>query len=74
MTYRTTNYRTLVATLRRENAAMREALKTSIPMLVRLGDFIGNGPENPRRPDSLGERCDLIGDIKDLLNATDGQE
>jgi hypothetical protein len=38
-------------------------------MLCRLGDFIGNGELDSTRPDSLGARCDLIGDIRDLLVA-----
>jgi hypothetical protein len=38
-------------------------------MLDRLGDFIGNGQIDPTRPGSLGVRCDLIGDIKDLLDS-----
>lgn len=42
-------------------------LKRTLPLLVRLGDFIGNGEVDPDRPDSLGERCDLIGDIRQLL-------
>lgn len=36
-------------------------------MLVRLGDFLGNGPIDDARPGSIGSRCDLIGDIKDYL-------
>lgn len=38
-----------------------------IPMLVQLGDYIGNGPIDPSRPGSLGTRCDLIGDLQALL-------
>lgn len=38
-----------------------------MPMLVRLGDFIGNGPVDPNRPGSLGARCDLIGDIYNVV-------
>lgn len=41
----------------------------ALPLLCRLGDFIGNGPINPNRPDSLGERCDVIGDLRDALAA-----
>lgn len=43
--------------------AMR-LLERTLPMLERLGDFIGNGPEDPDRPGSHGQRCDLILDIK----------
>ena len=37
-------------------------------MLEQLGDFIGNGELDPKNPDSLGERCDLILNIKKALN------
>jgi hypothetical protein len=52
------------------DAAAEEAhalLRRALPMLVRLGDFIGNGPIDPTRRDSLGERCDLIRDIRRSL-------
>ena len=45
-----------------------EMLARAIPLLIRLGDFIGNG-ELSQRPNSLGERCDLIGDIRRALAA-----
>lgn len=41
----------------------RQLLQRALPMLVRLGDHIGNGSIDPSRPGSLGTRCDLIGDI-----------
>ena len=40
-------------------------LRRTLPMLIRLGDFIGNGTVTG--PESLGERCDLIGEIRDVL-------
>jgi hypothetical protein len=46
---------------------LRDALARTIPLLVRLGDFIGNGALNTDRPSSLGERCDVIGDARALL-------
>ena len=46
----------------------RDLLRRTLPLLVRLGDFIGNGPIDPARPASLGVRCDLIGDIKQALS------
>lgn len=51
------------------NSRDRELLTRVLPLLVQLGNFIGNGPIDPERPDSLGVRCDLIGDIKDRLEA-----
>lgn len=44
-----------------------DLLRRALPLLVKLGDFIGNGPIDPNRPASLGERCDLVGDIHDAL-------
>jgi len=44
-------------------------LRAALPMLVRLGDFVGNGPKTG--PESLGERCALILDIKSALEQTD---
>lgn len=35
-----------------------EALEAAIPLLIRLGDFIGNGEITG--PGSLGIRCDVI--------------
>jgi hypothetical protein len=46
-------------------------LRRALPLLERLGDFIGNGEIDPQRPGSLGERCDLIGDIKSHLRTDD---
>jgi len=60
---------------RTPSLALEEAdalLVRVLPMLSRLGDFIGNGPLDSTRPDSLGTRCDLIGDIKDFLNIETG--
>lgn len=45
----------------------RDLLTRTLPLLVQLGDFIGNGEIDPTRPDSVGIRCDLIGDIKRVL-------
>lgn len=42
-------------------------LMRALPFLERLGDFIGNGPANPDRPNSLGARCDLMLDIRQTL-------
>lgn len=44
-----------------------ELLRRALPLLVQLGDFIGNGPINADRPDSLGTRCDLIADMRAAL-------
>lgn len=46
---------------------LEKFLERALPMLVRLGDFIGNGEIDQKREGSLGERCDLIGDIKEHL-------
>jgi hypothetical protein len=45
----------------------QDLLMRALPMLRRLGDFIGNGEVDPDRPGSLGARCDLIIDIRDAL-------
>ena len=51
---------------------MVEALEGSLPLLVRLGDFIGNGStEHPHS--SLGERCDTILKIKEVLKRAKGE-
>lgn len=47
-------------------------LERTIPMLIRLGDFIGNGDVDTTRPDSLGVRCDLIGDIRAAIAQANG--
>jgi hypothetical protein len=47
-------------------------MQRALPFLVKLGDFIGNGPIDHNRPDgraSLGSRCDLIGDIREFLDS-----
>ena len=44
-------------------------LARALPLLVQLGDAIGNGPIDPTRADSLGIRCDLIGDIHAAIGA-----
>jgi hypothetical protein len=46
---------------------MLEIIERALPLLVRLGDFIGNGDVDPTRPDSLGVRCDVIGDARAIL-------
>jgi hypothetical protein len=51
-------------------AAASALLARALPLLVQLGDYIGNGPVDPARPDSLGTRCDLIGDIQQSLSTT----
>jgi hypothetical protein len=47
--------------------APRQLLQRTLPMLVRLGNYIGNGSVDAARPGSLGTRCDLIGDIHTYL-------
>lgn len=49
-------------------SAPADLLRRVLPMLVQLGDYIGNGPIDPARADSLGARCDLIGDIGAYLH------
>lgn len=49
------------------------ALQRALPLLVRLGDFIGNGDVDPTRPDSLGVRCDVIEDARALLARIEGK-
>lgn len=44
-----------------------QAVIEAIPLLVRLGNFIGNGDVDPSRPGSLGLRCDTIYDARTLL-------
>lgn len=61
------------ARLRRVNAALLEALERTLPMLTRLGDFIGNGAIDATRPDSLGMRCDLILDIRAAIAQAKGE-
>jgi hypothetical protein len=56
-----------VLTLELESNRQRKLLRRCFTMLVLLGDFIGNGELDPVRVDSLGIRCDLIGDIKTSL-------
>lgn len=52
---------------------MLEALKLTIPMLVKLGDFMGNGStEYPHS--SLGERCDIILAVKGAIAKAEGGE
>ncbi len=43
------------------------ALERCLPLLVQLGDFIGNGPINPNDPNSIGERCDAIDAARSAL-------
>jgi hypothetical protein len=50
-------------------AALRDAAIRALPLLVRLGDFIGNGPVDPKNPASLGERCDVILALRRALEA-----
>ncbi len=45
----------------------RALLRRALPMLIKFGDFIGNGAVDPNRPGSQGGRCDLILDIKNAL-------
>lgn len=51
--------------------AMLDALRQAVPLLVTLGDFIGNGEPDPARPRSLGLRCDLISDARTILRAVE---
>lgn len=46
------------------NDSPDELLARALPMLERLGDFIGNGELDPARENSHGVRCDLILDVK----------
>lgn len=48
---------------------MLHALEDAIPLLVQLGDFIGNGMLNKNRKESLGVRCDAIDDIREAIAA-----
>jgi len=50
--------------------SLQTLLDRALPMLCKLGDFIGNGEIDKSREDSLGARCDLIGDIKNALKPT----
>jgi hypothetical protein len=50
-----------------EGDAPRQLLQRTLPLLVRLGNYIGNGTIDAARAGSLGERCDLIGDIHEYL-------
>jgi|SRR5688572_20975950 len=56
------------------NQALMLAAQRAIPLLVRLGDFIGNGPVDPSKPESLGERCDVLLALKDALAKLDAYE
>jgi hypothetical protein len=44
-------------------------LRRALPLLVALGDYVGNGPVIGLRGNSLGLRCDLIADIRAALLA-----
>jgi hypothetical protein len=65
----------MMTTPKRGSAALRARtidrllLARALPMLIQLGDFIGNGEIDATRPGSLGRRCDLIGDIREYLKA-----
>ena len=52
---------------------MVRIVERMLPLLVKLGDFIGNGEIDPQRADSLGERCDVISDARDLLARIEGK-
>ncbi len=45
-------------------------LERAIPLLQLLGDYIGNGPLDASRADSMGVRCDLLGDINKMVETT----
>lgn len=49
--------------------ALRSAGRRALPLLQKLGDFIGNGPTDPSNPTSLGERCDTILALRRALDA-----
>lgn len=55
----------------KDAAALRmiHVLEAALPLLIKLGDFIGNGDLNLDRKDSLGVRCDVIGDIRLAIEA-----
>lgn len=53
----------------RAMATLRDAAARALLLLCRLGDSIGNGPVDPYNPDSLGERCDVIGALRGALAA-----
>ncbi len=46
-----------------------KTLEDTLPFLIRLGDFIGNGDVDKNDTNSLGNRCDLILKIKKLLES-----
>ena len=48
----------------------RALLERALPLLVRLGDYIGNGPVDEKLAGSLGQRCDLILDIWNVLDSS----
>jgi hypothetical protein len=54
--------------LANEDVSASDLLRRALPLLVLLGNYLGNGPIAKDRPDSLGSRCDLIGDIHKYLD------
>lgn len=47
--------------------SLQTLLDRALPLLEKLGDYIGNGHVNKNRKKSLGERYDLVLDIKNAL-------
>jgi hypothetical protein len=62
------NERTVQSVLQEREMERRKShevlLRRALPLLVALGDYIGNGPVIGLRGNSLGMRCDLIADIE----------
>lgn len=50
-----------------EIVALIDAAARALPLLERLGDYMGNGKIDVNRPGSLGERCDVLADLKQAL-------
>jgi hypothetical protein len=46
-----------------------QAALRALPLLVQLGDYIGNGPVDSSNPQSLGERCDVVEALRAALGA-----
>lgn len=49
----------------------QSALAAALPLLILLGDYVGNGPDDPNNPVSLGVRCDAIGRVRKALERMD---
>lgn len=53
---------------------MTHALRRALPLLMLLGDYIGNGPVDVTNPRSLGVRVDVIAEINDVLRAYEARK